>query len=122
MQNEISGRIMRQAQVFASAWSLVGGRFDMGHCMDTATEAKQDLEGMVLAALAGKDAEIGRLKAQIAAHEAQRQPLTDKQIEAGWRATFSTDNPFCPCNLKTFTKAVQWVERNREASAQAVRS
>lgn len=38
-------------------------------------------------------------------------PLTSKQIEAGWKATFSTDNPYCPCNLKSFTKAVNWAER-----------
>lgn len=36
------------------------------------------------------------------------QPLTDKQIEHGWKQTFSTENPFCPCNLKSFTKAVRW--------------
>jgi hypothetical protein len=36
--------------------------------------------------------------------------LTDKQIESGWRHTFSTDNPYCPCNLKSFTKAVRWAE------------
>lgn len=37
--------------------------------------------------------------------------LTSKQIEAGWHATFSTSNPYCPCNLKSFTKAVRWAER-----------
>lgn len=41
-------------------------------------------------------------------------PLTDAQIEAGWRQTFSTDNPFCPCNLKSFTKAVRWAEHAKE--------
>lgn len=32
-------------------------------------------------------------------------------IEQGWRDTFSTNNPFCPCDLKSFTKAVRWAER-----------
>lgn len=38
-------------------------------------------------------------------------PLIDKEIEEGWHATFSTSNPYCPCNLKSFTKAVRWAER-----------
>ncbi|CAJ0804981.1 hypothetical protein LMG18090_04714 [Ralstonia mannitolilytica] len=37
--------------------------------------------------------------------------LSSKKIEAGWHATFSTNNPFCPCDLKSFTKAVRWAER-----------
>lgn len=41
-----------------------------------------------------------------------KKQLTSAQIEAGWKTTFSTDNPFCPCNLKTFTKAVEWAERH----------
>ena len=36
--------------------------------------------------------------------------LTARQIEDGWKRTFSTNNPFCPCNLKSFTKAVRWAE------------
>ena len=36
--------------------------------------------------------------------------LTDEQIEHGREATFSTDNPFCPCNAKTMRKAVRWAE------------
>jgi hypothetical protein len=36
--------------------------------------------------------------------------LTAAEIEKGWRKTFSTDNPYCPCNLKSFTKAVRWAE------------
>lgn len=42
--------------------------------------------------------------------------LSDKKIEAGWRDTFSTNNPFCPCDLKSFTKAVRWAERALAAS------
>ncbi len=36
--------------------------------------------------------------------------LTDAEIEKGWHQTFSTSNPCCPCNLKSFTKAVRWAE------------
>ncbi|SEL13699.1 hypothetical protein SAMN05216359_105333 [Roseateles sp. YR242] len=39
-----------------------------------------------------------------------RGPLTDEQIEAGRKETFSTDNPFCPCTDKTMRKAVRWAE------------
>ncbi|SSW64356.1 hypothetical protein AVE30378_01058 [Achromobacter veterisilvae] len=39
-----------------------------------------------------------------------RKELTPTQIEAGWHQTFSTSNPYCPCNLKSFTKAVRWAE------------
>jgi hypothetical protein len=39
--------IMEQAQVFASAWSLVGKRFDGGSAMDDAEEAKLELRVMV---------------------------------------------------------------------------
>lgn len=42
---------------------------------------------------------------------AQAVPVSDAQIKEGWRDTFSTDNPFCPCDLKSFTKAVRWHER-----------
>lgn len=37
-------------------------------------------------------------------------PLTDAQIEAGRDVTFSTNNPFCPCDSKTMRKAVRWAE------------
>jgi hypothetical protein len=45
--------------------------------------------------------------------------LSDEQIEKGWRDTFSTDNPYCPCNLKSFTKAVRWAERDIAPTPQA---
>ena len=41
---------------------------------------------------------------------AQAAPLTDEQIEAGRHATFSTGNPYCPCDSKTMRKAVRWAE------------
>ena len=48
-------KIMEQAQVFASAWSLVGGRFDSGNMLDEAEAAKNELRQMVTEALAEPD-------------------------------------------------------------------
>lgn len=39
--------VMSQAQVFASAWSLVGGPFDSGNAMEQAKEAKAELREML---------------------------------------------------------------------------
>lgn len=49
--------IMSQAQVFASAWSLVGGRFDGGNAMDDAEVAKNELRQMIAEALAQPEQE-----------------------------------------------------------------
>ena len=43
--------IMEQAQVFASAWALVGSRFDNGNMMDEAEVAKNELHQMIADAL-----------------------------------------------------------------------
>lgn len=37
--------------------------------------------------------------------------LTDTDIEQGRHKTFSTENPFCPCDSKTFRKAARWAEQ-----------
>lgn len=42
---------------------------------------------------------------------ADQKPMSDEQIEKRWHDTFSTSNPYCPCNLKSFTKAVRAAER-----------
>ena len=39
--------VMEQAQVFASAWSLVGGRFDSGNGLEEAKQAKAELRAML---------------------------------------------------------------------------
>lgn len=38
---------MAQAQVFASAWSLVGGRFDFGNALQDAEVEKQALRALL---------------------------------------------------------------------------
>jgi hypothetical protein len=40
--------VMEQAQVFASAWSLVGSRFDSGNEMENAEQAKAELRVMLI--------------------------------------------------------------------------
>ena len=57
-----------------------------------------------------------RDRAALAKYDAQpvqqaRQPLTDAQIEKLREKTFSTTNPFCPCDSKTMRKAVRAAER-----------
>jgi hypothetical protein len=42
--------IMEQAQVFASAWSLVGGPFDYGGALETAEQEKENLRALLAAA------------------------------------------------------------------------
>lgn len=66
--------VMEQAQVFASTWATVGGRFDTGTAMEDADEAKEELRRMVqsLATLAAEahppadDARVAELEAQSA--------------------------------------------------------
>lgn len=44
---EATAAIMEQAQVFASAWALVGGKFDSGSGLDDANLEKDELRQMV---------------------------------------------------------------------------
>ena len=41
---------------------------------------------------------------------AERVALSDEAIRNLWHKTFSTSNPFCPCDLGPFTKAVRAAE------------
>lgn len=40
-------QMMDQAQVFASAWSMVGGQFDFGNALEDAEQAREDMRGLV---------------------------------------------------------------------------
>ena len=55
------GEIMDQAQVYASSWSLVGGRFDGGNGIENANDEKSILRTMVtsLARLAAQSVKEG---------------------------------------------------------------
>lgn len=57
------------------------------------------------------EAECGRNNPAFIQPEAAREPLTDAQIEKLREQTFSTNNPFCPCDSKTMRKAVRAGER-----------
>lgn len=48
---EVIDAIMEQAQVFASSYSLVGGRFDDGSKMEQSNEEKAELRRMIEAVL-----------------------------------------------------------------------
>lgn len=50
-------QVMDQAQVFASAWSLVGGQFDSGDGLEKAEEERERLRALILSGVeGGKDA------------------------------------------------------------------
>ena len=115
LAQEAADQVMEQAQVFASAWALVGGRFDSGNALEDAEEAKSELRTLVRS-LADLAAETVRPAAAPQAEpqperEPERKPLTDAQIEKLREQTFSTSNPFCPCDSKTMRKAVWAAER-----------
>lgn len=75
LAQEAMYQVMEQAQVFASAWSLVGGRFDTGNALSEAEEAKAELRTMVRS-LADLAAETVRPA------PARAQPLSDAEIDA----------------------------------------
>jgi hypothetical protein len=50
--------VMEQAQVFASAWSLVGGRFDSGNGLEDAKQAKAELRAMLTTPPAAQPAPV----------------------------------------------------------------
>lgn len=50
-EHDALAKVMAQAQVFASAWSLVGGTFDSGNGMADAEAAKEELREMIKATL-----------------------------------------------------------------------
>lgn len=66
--------VMEQAQVFASAWALVGSRFVSGSGLEEAEQEKKDLRALVEA-----------LAAPVAAQPHQAKPLSDAWAE-GYKA------------------------------------
>jgi hypothetical protein len=55
LSEEQINAIMSQVQVFASAWSRVGGWFDSGQALVDANEAKAELRAMLAKAQYGRD-------------------------------------------------------------------
>ena len=50
------------------------------------------------------------IEARVLEELRKQEPLTETQIREMWERTFSTNNPFCPCDLRSFTKAVRATE------------
>jgi chromosome segregation ATPase len=82
-------QIMEQAQVFASAWSLVGGMLDSGNALEDAETEKRDLRQTVtdaLESLQSENAELRqlaervKLEAQMHAQEARTANATIAEI------------------------------------------
>ena len=100
MTTNTLAKLMEQAQVFASAWSLVGGRHDSGNGLEEAEAAKAELREMIHAALASQ-ATTG---AATAGGGVTTGALTDHEIETlahrmCWRYKHSSD----PAHSDTYT-------------------
>lgn len=52
-----------------------------------------------------------QLASQEQAQQPKPQPMTDAQMEEGRERIFSVNNPYCPCDRKTFAKVARYVER-----------
>ena len=126
--NEAVDEIMIQAQVFASAWSLVGGRFDAGHCSDAAKEAKLELEKMVRAAIAAAPAqeridalelEVRQLTEQIA--ELRHAPTPQADSQPALPKITAEDRSFLHDNPNT-DDIVKWVQDYARAAISADRA
>ena len=70
-----TNEILEQAQVFASAWSLVGSRFDSGNEIDNANEQKECLKQMLDALTAERDAYAAAADTMAASHKVERDAL-----------------------------------------------
>ena len=68
-------KIMEQAQVFASAWSLVGGRFDNGGMVEIATEEKAELKTAIEALVQQRDKYQRAADAMAMSHKVERDAL-----------------------------------------------
>lgn len=73
--------------------------------------AKKEVEAIRNSPM-GASVQEAVLVAQPAPQTVERKPMTDEEIERGRKETFSTENPFCPCDSKTMRKAVRWAERH----------
>lgn len=65
-------------------------------------------EVLVLEGYAEDNLAIVRIDEALAQQPAAVVELTDEELEAGRHQVFSTNNPFCPCDSKTFRKAARW--------------
>lgn len=86
--------IMEQAQVFASAWALVGGPFDSGNALECAEQAKAELRAMLSHPHPTENLRCKSTQKRLATlwgYEKARQPLTEEQIKAAVRHLYGSD-------------------------------
>ena len=69
--------ILEQAQVFASAWSLVGSRFDSGDAIDSANNEEERLGQMIDELVKERNAYAKCADDMAAAHKVERDALKD---------------------------------------------
>jgi hypothetical protein len=135
-KDEWVNSVMEQAQVFASAWSLVGSRFDSGNEMENAEEQKKALRAMLSTPPAAAQPEQEPVADDIASilacrdmldaqpvpprilmHQAthptnttpptaQRKPLTDEEIKAVIQS-IDPDEKYLPKALRQFARAIE---------------
>lgn len=97
--------LMEQAQVFASAWSLVGGRFDDGGAMDDAEVAKAELRRMIEEALAGAEGERQQSNEQV-------EPTEVRLWDSQWINVVNHDNCYQGWNKEdAINHAVKMTEK-----------
>lgn len=53
---------------------------------------------------------VGNLRAPREQAQPERKPMTESEMLEGRERTFSVDNPYCPCDRKTFMKVARYVE------------
>jgi len=53
---------------------------------------------------------INNLRARLEQAQPERKPMTESEMLEGRERTFSVDNPYCPCDRKTFMKVARYVE------------
>jgi len=53
---------------------------------------------------------VGNLRARLEQAQPERKPMTESEMLEGRERTFSVDNPYCPCDRKTFMKVARYVE------------
>jgi hypothetical protein len=99
---QVIDQIMEQAQVFASAWSLVDSQFDSGDMLDDAKKEKEDLRELVIGSMAAEVAsrqaaqiENEELKARIAHTGVELRQAVAAERDACIRLCLSEQkNPF----------------------------
>lgn len=114
-------KIMEQAQVFASAWSVVGGPFDDGAAMEAATREKDELRRMVAELVEERDAMARALDRQTTAAERIAQQVmastSERDALAARLAELEGQEPVAWVYDWQAPEGLikGWVETNREA-------